>query len=101
MTTTEVVPMVAAMATAAAGRSAFGARTEATGYFAPAEEAPHARTWMCWPSTPSIYGASTGYFESVQETLGRLAAAIAEHEPVTLLAAQQQVGIGAQLDWTE
>jgi agmatine deiminase len=41
---------------------------------------------MCWPSTPSIYGGRGAYFESVQETLGRLAAAIAENEPVTMLA---------------
>ena len=62
--------------------------TVTQGFFAPAEEAPHARTWMCWPSTRAIYGEQ-GYFESVQETLGRLAAAIAEQEPVTLLAAAE------------
>ena len=56
------------------------------GYFAPGEEAPHARTWMAWPSTASIYGGSSAYYEDVQETLGRLAAAIAEHEPVTMMA---------------
>lgn len=53
---------------------------------APAEDAPHARTWMCWPSTPSVYGGRGAYYESVQETIGRLAAAIAEREPVTMLA---------------
>ena len=62
--------MVTAMAAMTAGRSAGGA----TGYFAPAEEAPHARTWLCWASTPSIYGASRAYFEDLQESLGRLAA---------------------------
>ena len=69
--------MVTAMAAMATGRPAAGAE----GFYAPAEEAAHTRTWMCWPSTLSIYGRR-GYFESVQETLGRLAAAIAEHEPV-------------------
>jgi len=47
---------------------------------------------MCWPSTESIYqwpSRSAGYYEAVQETLGRLAAAIAEHEPVTMLAAAE------------
>ena len=53
---------------------------------APAEDAAHARTWMCWPSTPSVYGGRGAYYESVQETIGRLSAAIAEHEPVTMLA---------------
>ncbi|MCC6786259.1 MAG: agmatine deiminase family protein [Hyphomonadaceae bacterium] len=52
----------------------------------PAEDAAHARTWMCWPSTPAIYGGQGAYYESVQASIGRLAAAIAEHEPVTVLA---------------
>jgi agmatine deiminase len=56
------------------------------GFTVLAEDAPHARTWMCWPSTASVYGGSGAYFENVQETIGRLAAAIAEHEPVTMLA---------------
>lgn len=56
------------------------------GFYAPAEDAPHARTWMCWPSTPSVYGETRAYFESLQEEVGRLAAAIAENEPVTMLA---------------
>jgi agmatine deiminase len=70
----------------ATGRSAVGAETGKSRFYAPAVEAAHARTWMCWPSTKSIYGASTAYFESIQETIGRLAAAIAENEPVTMLA---------------
>jgi len=59
------------------------------GFYAPAEEAPHARTWLCWPSTASIYGGEGAYYEAVQETIGRLAQAIAAHEPVTMLAAAQ------------
>ena len=66
-----------------------GAIRDMTTYYAPAEEAPHARTWMCWASTPSIYSGAIGYFEEVQATLGRLAAAIADHEPVTMLAAAE------------
>jgi agmatine deiminase len=65
---------------------ALGAKTSMQGFYAPAEEAPHARTWLAWASTKSIYGTSTAYFEDVQQTLGRLAAAIAEHEPVTMMA---------------
>ncbi|MEM7426517.1 MAG: agmatine deiminase family protein [Pseudomonadota bacterium] len=67
-----------------------------TTYLAPAEEAPHARTWMCWPSTKSIYGWGT-YFEQVQETLARLAAAIAENEPVFMLADAQHHELAARL----
>ncbi len=76
--------MLALMAAAPLGRQA--AAKQMQSLHLPAEEAPHARTWMCWPSTKSIYGSSTAYFESIQETTGRLAAAIAEHEPVTMLA---------------
>ena len=70
------------------------------GYTAPAEESPHARTWMCWPSTASIYARperSAGYYESVQETIGRLAAAISEHEPVSMLAAVEHHALAARL----
>ena len=70
---------------------------KAAGYFAPAEEAPHARTWMCWPTDAAIYGGPGAYHESVQETLGRLAAAIAEQEPVTLLAAKEDHALAAAL----
>jgi agmatine deiminase len=86
--------MGVAMATIAAAR---GAQTRPHGYFAPAEESRHARTWMCWPSTPSIYGGNTGYYESVMETIGRLAAAIAENEPVSMLAAAADQPLAAQL----
>ncbi|MEO1192071.1 MAG: agmatine deiminase family protein [Pseudomonadota bacterium] len=67
------------------------------GFFAPAEEAPHARTWMCWPSTPAIYRAGVAYFEEVQVTLARLAAAIAENEPVTLLVPAEQQSLARGL----
>jgi agmatine deiminase len=75
------------MTTFAVTRPALGGLPGAQGFLAPAEESPHARTWMCWASTAEIYGDDTAYFESVQEHLGRLAAAIAKHEPVTMLAA--------------
>jgi len=64
---------------------------------APAEHAPHAGTWMCWPSTSAIYGGDTPYHEAVQETLGRLAAAIAENEPVHLLAGAAHHGLARRL----
>lgn len=75
-------------ATGAMLTGAFGASTEVDKRFmsVPAEDFPHARTWMCWASTPRIYGGGA-YFESVQENLGRLAAAIAEREPVIMLGA--------------
>ena len=81
----------------AAGRSTQATPLAALGYRAPAEESPHACTWMCWPSTASIYQGPAGYFESVQETIGRLAATIAEHEPVFMLASASHQALAAQL----
>ena len=64
---------------------------------APSESEPHARTWMAWPSTPAVYGGPGAYYESVQETLGRLAAAIAENEPVAMAAAASEHELAARL----
>jgi len=66
-------------------------------FYAPAEEAIHSRTWMCWPSTASFYKATPGYFADVQATIGRLAAAIAQNEPVTMLAAARWHPLARQL----
>lgn len=85
---------VAAMAL---GRSSVAAQPVSPGYFAPAEESPHARTWMCWPSTASIYKGPSAYYESVQETIGRLATAIAEHEPVSMLVSSTHQPLAARL----
>ncbi|TPN88502.1 agmatine deiminase family protein [Mesorhizobium sp. CU2] len=63
----------------------------------PSETEPHARTWMAWPSTPAVYGGPGAYYESVQETLGRLAAAIAENEPVAMAAAKAEHELAAKL----
>ncbi|MEM7547980.1 MAG: agmatine deiminase family protein [Pseudomonadota bacterium] len=62
-------------------------------YMAPAEEAPHTRTWMCWPRKKDIYqrkGRPDGYHDDVISAIGRLAAAIAVHEPVTMCASPDQ-----------
>ncbi|MGD9965853.1 MAG: agmatine/peptidylarginine deiminase [Hyphomonadaceae bacterium] len=72
-------------------------RSPLQSFRAPAEDAPHARTWMCWPSTPATYGGRGEYYESVQETIGRLAAAIAAHEPVTMLAEASVHPLAARL----
>lgn len=85
---TKAVMMTAATAItmSAMERSVSAKQSKPAAFFAPAEEFRHARTWMCWPSTSHIYGGSLGYFESVQKTLGRLAASIANNEPVSMLA---------------
>lgn len=71
--------------------------TAMSSFRAPAEDAPHARTWMCWPSNASVYGGRGAYYESVLECIGRLAAAISTHEPVTMLAAASLHPLAARL----
>lgn len=64
-----------------------------TKYSAPAEEAPHARTWMCWPTRAEIYqygDRPEKYHQDVMATIGQLAKAIAEHEPVSMCAPEDQ-----------
>ena len=73
------------------------ARAEDWKVTVPSETEPHARTWMAWPSTPAVYGGPGAYYESVQETLGRLAAAIAENEPVAMAAAKTEHELAAKL----
>ncbi|MEM1144691.1 MAG: agmatine deiminase family protein [Pseudomonadota bacterium] len=63
---------------------------------APAEEGPHAATWMAWPSTQNLYG-DRAYFEDVQEHLARLARAIAEFEPVFMAAPDESFALISEL----
>ena len=77
------------MAAIATARSAHAGETRPQGLYAPAEEAPHVRTWMCWPATASLYGGQGDYYDDVMATIGRLAAAIAEHEPVAMAVADE------------
>lgn len=73
-------------------RAAVGPATRMT----PEEGAPHACTWMAWPSLLSIYEESA-YLEMTQEALGRLAAAIARFEPVRLVAPEDQHALARRL----
>ncbi|MBF6173495.1 agmatine deiminase family protein [Nocardia blacklockiae] len=58
-----------------------------TRYVMPAETAPHARTWLAWPAKESVWEE---LLPLVRADIVRLARAIAEHEPVTLLARREQ-----------
>jgi agmatine deiminase len=53
------------------------------GYSMPAEWAPHAGCWMGWPKRVELWRE---YLEAAREDYVRVAQAIAEFEPVTLLA---------------
>lgn len=49
----------------------------------PAEDGPHDRTWMCWPSSKAVWGRD---LPGVQNTIIEIALTIAEFEPVSLMA---------------
>ncbi|MEU4955496.1 agmatine deiminase family protein [Streptomyces lavendulae] len=47
----------------------------------PADDVPHARTWMSWPSRKSVWGRQ---LSGVQEDIALIARTIAEFEPVVM-----------------
>ena len=51
-------------------------------WWMPAEEDPHAATWMCFPANADVWGAD---LSGVQATIADIALAIAEFEPVRML----------------
>ncbi len=48
----------------------------------PAEDSPHERTWMCWPSSALVWGSE---LRAVQDTIVDIATAINDFEPVAML----------------
>jgi agmatine deiminase len=63
-------------------------KSKATPWMMPAEDEPHDRTWMCWPSSKSVWGAD---LTGVQNTIVDIASAIVEYEPVSMLARPAEV----------
>lgn len=57
-------------------------------FFVPAEEERHARSFMQWPNSRKVY-KDRYFLEIVQETIARIANAIVDFEPVTMLAARE------------
>lgn len=82
--------LVQSLLAAAALRSLPG-DARPTGWKAPAEESPHAATWMAWPHDLSIY-EDADYFANVQEHLARLARAISRFEPVMMASRAEDAG---------
>jgi agmatine deiminase len=70
--------------TASCGSSdeASGVTAPAGAWRMPAEELPHAATWMCFPSSTEVWG---GDLSAVQSSIADIALAIAEFEPVRML----------------
>jgi len=59
-------------------------------WFMPSEEWPHERTWMAWPTRRSLWGDDLG---PIQQTIVRLARAIAEVEAVSLVVPPEHARI--------
>ena len=55
----------------------------AEGFYMPAEWQPHARCWMAWPCREEIWD---GRIEDTRQAYAEVARAIAEFEPVTMVA---------------
>lgn len=66
--------------------AASGTANGRTGYYVPAEEARHQRTFMQWPVSPEVYPDPV-FLEMTQQVIAAIASTIAEFEPVTVLAA--------------
>lgn len=71
-----------------AATTATAATAGAARWTMPAEETPHERTWMCWPSSEAIWGED---LPDVQDTIERLAVTIAKYEPVTVLCRAEEI----------
>jgi agmatine deiminase len=57
-------------------------------WFMPAEDAPHDRTWMCWPSSKDVWGPD---LRDVQDVILETVLTIAEFEPVSLLVRPEEM----------
>ena len=60
----------------------------AEGFMMPPEWAPHARCWMAWPTRETLWGSR---MDAAREAYAKAAQAIARFEPVTMIAAPENV----------
>ncbi|MGI3187259.1 agmatine deiminase family protein [Nioella aestuarii] len=74
-------------AVAVAGFSG-AAMSNETGLSVPPEEAPHQRCFMQWPNSREVYDDAE-FLRMTQAAIADIANAIAEYEPVTMLAASE------------
>ena len=58
------------------------------GFFMPAEWAPHARTWMAWPTRTELWGTK---LVDAEAAYANVAKAIARFEPVTMIANEADI----------
>lgn len=60
------------------------------GFYMPAEWAPHARTWMCWPARVAPFGGPEGLLRA-KLAYAEVARAVARFEPVAMAVRPQDV----------
>ena len=60
------------------------------GFMMPAEWAPHARTWMCWPCRMDAWGGADALL-SAKQAVARIVRAISTFEPVVLVARHEDI----------
>lgn len=63
-------------------------------YEMPMEDRPHERTFMQWPVEVDVYGRRE--LRRVQRTIASIANAIGEHEPVVLLASEEDAEVARE-----
>ena len=69
-------------------KSGSAAQTAASaGYFYPAEDLPHERTFMQWPVNPAVHPDKL-FLEMLQKTIADIANRISDFEPVVMLMAK-------------
>lgn len=59
-----------------------------SGFYVPAEDGPHQRTFMQWPVSRKVH-PDRGFLELTQQTIADIANTISAFEPVTVLAAAE------------
>lgn len=85
----------AAAASLALSGSCLALGTEPIGWYMPDESEPHARTWMAFGASESIWGAEL--LPRVQQDLASIALSIAQYEPVTMLVRAADLEVARRL----
>lgn len=77
--------------TVEAGQTALSA-----GYFYPAEDVQHERTFMQWPVNPQVH-SDKAFLETLQKSIADLANRISDFEPVVMLMAKDHEAVARKL----
>ena len=77
--------------------TAFSTETAlSAGYFYPAEDLPHERTFMQWPVNPAVHD-DPAFLEILQKTIADVANRISDFEPVVMLMAKDHEAAARKL----